>query len=234
LKLPCGTLLAIGVALAPLAFANAVNLVVVFNPTGTSPGTGPCVIGGLDDVVCDLESLSDDPVVSGDPVVVFHPPSQNGGSGPPQVGIIGLSFSFITPTGNSPLTKTSKTSPCVIGGLDDTTCDFLNLSGETWKALEFTASPGGDLSSCEPSYGFTTCDIIKQGGPGSPTVFLLYGGKGIANDKGFDFVAQGWAADTTFDVVANVPEPSKTTLFLAGLLTACLVIKRTSTGQRPN
>src|ERR1700722_1464516 len=80
-----------------------------------------------------------------DPKVVFHPPSQGGGGGPPESEITSTSFTFFSPSGTSP-----GTSACVIDGVDDDVCDFLNISGVDWTQLEFTVSPGGDLSSCQP------------------------------------------------------------------------------------
>ena len=155
--------------------------------------------------------------------VVFNPPSQVGGGGPPQSGITTTSFSFISPSGTSP-----GTSACVINGVDDDVCDFLNISGLDWTHLQFTASPGDDLSSCQPLYGFTNCDVDQQGGPNSPTVFTLFGGTGVPDGVAFEFAVQGWLSNTEFDVVANssAPEPSTTGLFLAGLLFVILLSRR--------
>ena len=163
-----------------------------------------------------------DPIVT-DPKTVLHPPSQTGGGGPPQSDITGTAFSFISPTGTSP-----GPSACVIGGVDDDVCDFLNLSGQDWTKLVFTASPGGDLSSCQPTYGFTNCEVNQQGGPTTPTVFTFFGGTGIPDGVAFGFGVQGWDANTQFDVVANTPEPTKLTFLLVGLLVALSRIKRGS------
>src|SRR5438132_991821 len=146
-------------------------------------------------------------IIPEDPKVVFHPPSQIGGGGPPQSQITGLLFSFLSPTGTSPGTGTGQ-SPCVIDGVADNVCDFLNISGQDWTQLVFTASPGADLSSCLPIYGFTNCEVNQQGGPSSPTIFTFFGGPGIPDGVAFGFSVQGWSANTTFDVVANTPEPS--------------------------
>jgi hypothetical protein len=159
--------------------------------------------------------------VLNDPIVVFHPPSQTGGGGPPQSDITGLSFSFTSPTGTSP-----GTSACVIDGVDDDVCDFLNISGVTWTELEFTVSPGGDLSSCEPIYGFSNCDVLQQGGTTSPTIFTFSGGTGIPDGVAFGFSTQGWASNADFAVTANAPEPAETSLLLAGLLFAYVLRKR--------
>src|SRR3984885_1319253 len=165
-----------------------------------------------------------------DPKVVLHPPSQSGGGGPPQSEITGTIFSFISPTGTSP-----GTSACVIDGVDDDVCDFLNISGVDWTKLQFTVSPGGDLSSCEPLYGFSNCDVLQQGGSGSPTIFALSGGTGIPDGTAFGLSTQGWAANAEFDVVANAttttPEPRTATL-LAGVLIAFVLTKRAVQARR--
>jgi hypothetical protein len=160
-----------------------------------------------------------------DPKVVFHPPSQSGGGGPPQSDLTGTIFSFISPTGTSP-----GTSACVIDGVDDDVCDFLNLSGVDWTTLQFTVSPGGDLSSCQPLFGFTNCDVSQQGNSTSPTIFTLSGGTGIPDGTAFGFSTQGWAEDALFDVVANgaanVPEPSSAASLLGGLVLVFVLLKR--------
>jgi hypothetical protein len=155
-----------------------------------------------------------------DPKAVFHAPSQIGGGGPPESEITSTLFSFISPTGTSP-----GTSPCVIGGVNDDVCDFLNLSGQDWTKLVFTASPGGDLSSCQPLVGFTNCEVNQQGGPNIPTVFTFFGGPGIPNGVAFGFSTEGWEANTRFDVVANAPEPAKLAFLVFGLLIAWLRMK---------
>jgi hypothetical protein len=169
-----------------------------------------------------------DPVLN-DPKVVFHPPSQSGGGGPLESDITATFFTFFSPTGTSP-----GTSACVIDGVDDAVCDFLNISGVDWTQLEFTVSPGGDLSSCQPLYGFTNCDVLQQGDTSTPTVFTLSGGTGIPDGTAFGFSTQGWAADAEFDVAANTPEPSKTAILLAGLLLAFVLIKRGASARQPN
>jgi hypothetical protein len=169
-----------------------------------------------------------------DPRAVFHPPSQIGGGGPPQSDITSTFFSFISPSGTSP----TMTSPCVIGGVDDNVCDFLNLSGVDWTQLEFTVSPGGVLSSCQAQAlsGFTNCDVLQQGNASTPTVFTFFGGTGIPDGTAFGFSTQGWATNTVFDVVANgaanTPEPSNMALLLGGLVFAFVLIKRTKIAKQ--
>ena len=161
--------------------------------------------------------------------VVFHPPSQSGGGGPPESDITETSFTFFSPTGTSP-----GTSPCVIDGVDDDVCDFLNVSGVDWTVLEFTVAPGGDLTSCQPLFGFTNCDVLQPGDSTSPSIFTFTGGTGIPDGTAFGFSVQGWATNTEFDVVANTPEPSKSALLLVGLLIAFAVIKKYALAKRPN
>src|ERR1019366_5829741 len=79
----------------------------------------------------------------GDPQVADLLPSEPGGGGPPESHIGGLSFSFISPSGSSP-----GNSACVIAGVNDAVCDFVNVSGQTWSTLTFTISPGALLTSC--------------------------------------------------------------------------------------
>jgi hypothetical protein len=178
-----------------------------------------------------MASLAFSDTVFDDPKVVFHPPSQSGGGGPPQSDITGTIFSFISPTGTSP-----STSACVIDGVDDDVCDFLNLSGVAWTTLQFTVSPGGDLSSCQPTFGFANCDVSQQGDATSPTIFTLSGGNGIPDGTAFGFSTQGWAADAVFDVAANgasnVPEPSGTALLVGGLVLGFVLTKRAKIAKR--
>lgn len=149
-----------------------------------------------------------------DPRVVVRPASTPGGGGPPQSQIGDLEFVFTSPSGTSP-----GDSDCIIDGVPNPVCDFLNVSGQDWRTLEFSMSPGAQfLNTCLFfDVGFTRCEITQIGDATTPSIFTFSGGEGIPNGTAFSVALEGWEPNTTFHVRANVPEPATITLLLTGL-----------------
>ena len=154
-----------------------------------------------------------------DPKAVFHPPSQVGGGGPPTSEIASLPFSFTSPTGTSP-----GTSSCVIAGVNDDPCDFVNVTGTNWTALYLVILPGDPSTSCSfLDIGFTNCVIDQQGSSSLPSIIDFFGGPGIPNTDAFGVSLVGWSPGTTFEFSTNAPpvitpEPQTIMLALPGVL----------------
>ena len=147
-----------------------------------------------------------------DPFADLGDPSENGGGGPPISHIGGLTFTFSSQTGTSP-----GTSPCVIAGISDSVCDFVNVSGQTWFNLVWTISPGSPFTTCLGTLGFTNCSV-QQGDSTHPSIITFFGGPGISNAGAFGVSLVGWNAPTTVSVAANVPEPSSVVLSVTALV----------------
>ncbi len=108
---------------------------------------------------------------------------------------VGSEFSFISPSGTSPVSLPGG-SPCVVSGISVPLCLFQNASHFGWGTLTFTISPGGQTGSfsCTALAYFTGCSFNETG-----TRVIFFGGTGIA--AGHDFVVEviGWAAGSTFE-----------------------------------
>lgn len=108
---------------------------------------------------------------------------------------VGSEFSFISPSGTSPVSLPNG-SPCVVAGISVPLCLFQNVSGFGWGTLTFTISPRGQTGpfSCTALAYFTGCSFNEAG-----TQVIFFGGTGIA--VGHDFVVEviGWAAGSKFD-----------------------------------
>jgi hypothetical protein len=158
-------------------------------------------------------------VATGNAISDMGDPSEIGGGGPPVSHIGGSLFSFLSSTGTSP-----GTSACVINGVNDSVCDFVNVSGQTWSSLVWTILPGEPLTSCQFTIGFTNCVVNQQGDATTPSIITFFGGAGILNTQAFGVAAVGWAPNTSFSLAANVPEPTSFVLLMAGL--AALAARR--------
>jgi hypothetical protein len=158
----------------------------------------------------------------GDPQVADLLPSEPGGGGPPASHIGGLTFSFTSATGTSP-----GLSPCVIAGISDSVCDFVNVSGQAWETLTITVTPGHSLTACAPiSVFYSACVPTQQGDSSTPSILSFSGTPGIGDAEAFSLAVVGWDPGTRFAVSANgapppseaSPEPGTWLLLLGGLV----------------
>ena len=166
--------------------------------------------------------------VIGDPQAAELAPSVPGGGGPPISHIGGLTFTFVSATGTSP-----SQSSCIIGGVNDDPCDFVNVSGQTWQQLTISANPGSLGTSCAILDPFFANCSVTQGSSSIPSTITFFGGPGISTSEAFSLAVVGWAPNTVFDVSATVatpgmgssPEPRTMFTALAGL-GICLLTSR--------
>lgn len=119
---------------------------------------------------------------------------------------VGSSFSFISPSGTSPISLPDG-SPCLVGQVSVLDCLFANASGFNWSSLTFSISPGGQKGpfSCSALAYFAGCSFNEAG-----TKVTFFGGNGIAAGKDFVVAVIGWSPGTTFDGEAKGQEASGT------------------------
>jgi hypothetical protein len=146
-----------------------------------------------------------------------------GGNGSFPVGSI---FSFISPSGTSPITL-SGGSPCLVGGIISVPdCIFKNSTSSTWTGLSFTISPDGQIGPfvCITLDYFSTCSFNPAG-----TRVTFSGGPGIGAGDDFLVEVVTWLPDTQFNGQAqshgrsqadpppsSIPEPATVGLLLIG------------------
>jgi hypothetical protein len=153
-----------------------------------------------------------------DPQAGVHKPSHIGGGGPDASHIGTMTFTFLSPSGSSPLS-----SPCLIvvapsDVVVDTPCDFVNSSGLDWTRLTISVSPGEPPVSCSHTlFEFTNCSPIEQGGPTTPSVITFFGGT-IDENEAFRIPVNGWQPNTEFVVTASTPEPGTFALLLTSFV----------------
>src|SRR2546423_939782 len=96
---------------------------------------------------------------------------------------VGSIFSFISPSGTSPITLPNG-SGCAVNLLNlvELDCIFQNGTDSTWTGLNFTIAPGDQsgLFVCLPLSYFNHCFFNKD-----HTQLTFYGGTGIAKDDEF-------------------------------------------------
>jgi hypothetical protein len=151
-----------------------------------------------------------DSIPAGDPEVIMA-----GGTGSLPVGSI---FSFVSPTGTSPITL-SGGSACVAGSISVPDCVFQNASRSTWTSLIFDVSPSGQTGpfSCAALAYFANCSFNSTG-----TQVTFYGGS-IGARQDFLVEVLFWSPGTQFSAQAQsdppadqTPEPPIAKLFLIG------------------
>jgi hypothetical protein len=152
-----------------------------------------------------------DSIPAGDPEVIMA-----GGKGSLPVGSI---FSFVSPTGTSPITLFGG-SPCVVGLIAVLDCVFQNASGSTWSSLTFDISPSGQIPpfTCLSLAYFTNCTFNSTGNQ-----VTFSGGPGIGVRQDFTVEVLLWFPETQFSGKAQpdppadpTPEPPIADLFLIG------------------
>ena len=162
-------------------------------------------------------------VPPGDPQVADLAPSEPGGGGPPESHIGTLTFTFTSLLGTSP-----SQSACVIAGVNDDVCDFVNVSGQTWNTLTFVVSPGAPLTSCAAfNSDLSSCAPVQQGDSTTPSILFFSGGQGLVNGEAFGIAIVGWSDNTSVLVCANgscsgpptgvAPEPQSWLLLVVGV-----------------
>ena len=120
---------------------------------------------------------------------------------------VGPAFSFVSPSGTSPISL-SGGSPCVVTGLntilDD--CVFQNGTDSNWTSLSFTISPSGQIGpfTCLALAYFNGCFFNNSG-----TQVTFFGGTGIGSGDDFQIAVVGWLAQTAFSVTATVADSKK-------------------------
>ncbi len=120
---------------------------------------------------------------------------------------VGSTFSFISPSGTSPITL-SGGSPCLVGGIISVPdCIFKNATSSTWTGLRFTMSPKGQIGPfvCVALDYFSTCSFNSTG-----TRVTFSGGPGIGGGDDFLVEVILWLPDTQFSGQAQDPPPSST------------------------
>src|SRR5437867_387445 len=96
----------------------------------------------------------------GDPELEVRDAAESGGNGQEPISVMGFHFSFITPSGTSPLTiDTPNGTPCLAGMLDFN-CNFINESGVTWMNLLVVVTPTPGLTFCQAQVGFAGCNPL--------------------------------------------------------------------------
>ncbi len=162
-----------------------------------------------------------DRIRGGDPEVII-----SGGKGSFPVD---SSFSFVSPSGTSPIDLPGG-SPCQVGTISVPDCIFENGTGSTWTSLTFTISPTGQIGpfDCSALAYFTDCLFNSTG-----TEVTFSGGSGIGAGDDFLIEVIAWLPNTQFKGKARLdaprrpdatPEPATVGLLLAGLGT--LLAKR--------
>jgi hypothetical protein len=134
----------------------------------------------------------------GDPQVIIA-----GGKGSLSVGSV---FSFLSPTGTSPLSLLGG-SPCVVGELGTILgdCVFQNGTDSKWTSLNFTISPSGQIPPfvCLALAYFSGCFFNKSG-----TQVTFFGGKGISPGEDFQIAVVLWLPKTLFSITAALASSS--------------------------
>lgn len=155
-----------------------------------------------------------DSIPARDPEVIMA-----GGRGSLPVGSV---FSFISPSGTSPITLLGG-SPCLVGLIAIGNCVFENGTGSTWTSLTFDITPGGQIPPfvCLALAYFTTCQFNSNG-----TEVTFSGGSGIGKNQDFTLEVLLWFPQTQFNGTAHsdpppapTPELPAAELFSMGLAT---------------
>jgi hypothetical protein len=151
-----------------------------------------------------------DSIPIGDPEVII-----GGGNGSLPVN---ASFSFISPTGTSPISLPGG-SPClVLGIISLPDCIVQNGTSSTWTSLSFDISPRGQIGPfvCVALDYFSNCSFNRSG-----TQVTFSGGSGIGAGDDFLVEVVAWLPNTQFDGRAQdppkaTPEPATVGLLLIG------------------
>jgi len=129
----------------------------------------------------------------GDPQVIIA-----GGKGSLPVGSI---FSFVSPSGTSPVSLLGG-SPCVVGLLGTVLgdCVFQNGTDSNWTSLNFSISPSDQVPpfTCLALAYFSDCFFNKSG-----TQVTFFGGKGISPGDDFLIAVVLWLPKTLFSITAT-------------------------------
>jgi hypothetical protein len=160
-------------------------------------GLSTLLLSGM--IVVSCAAARADSIRPHDPEVII-----GGGKGSLPVGSI---FSFISPSGTSPITL-SGGSPCLVGGIISLPdCIFKNATNSTWTGLSFTITPDGQIGPfvCITLDDFSRCSFNSAG-----TEVTFSGGPGIG--AGDDFLVEVvlWLPGTQFSGQAQDPPPSST------------------------
>src|SRR5437016_5217690 len=109
-------------------------------------------------------------------------------------------FSFISPTGTSPITLLDG-SPCLVGLTQLLDCIFKNGTDSNWSSLTLTMSPGGQRGpfTCLALAYFSGCFFNSDG-----TQLTFFGGRGLRAGADFLIVVLLWQPGTTFTVKATL------------------------------
>jgi hypothetical protein len=172
-------------------------------------GFSTLLLSGM--IVVSCAAARADSIRPHDPEIIM-----GGGNGSFPVGSI---FSFISPSGTSPITL-SGGSPCLVGGIISVPdCIFKNSTSSTWTGLSFTITPDGQIGPfvCVTLDYFSTCSFNSAG-----TRVTFSRGPGIG--AGDDFLVEVvlWLPDTQFSGHAqdppssSTPEPATVGLLLIG------------------
>jgi hypothetical protein len=161
-----------------------------------------------------------DSIPIGDPEVIIA-----GGNGSLPVG---NTFSFISPSGTSPISLL-RGSPClVLGTISVPDCIFKNATSSTWASLSFDISPGNQIGPfvCIALDYFANCLFNSSG-----TQVTFSGGPGISAGDDFLVEVVVWLPNTQFNGQAQdppnaIPEPATVGLLLMGF--GALFVKRRS------
>jgi hypothetical protein len=152
-----------------------------------------------------------------------------GGTGSLPVGSL---FSFISPSGTSPITLLNG-SPCLVGLTQLLDCIFKNGTDSRWSSLTLTITPGGQTGpfTCLALAYFSGCFFNSDG-----TQLTFFGGRGLPAGGDFLIAVLLWQPGTTFSIQATLAgsdgpvlkrkstydplppksEPPSVTLFLKG------------------
>ena len=143
------------------------------------------LLGGMI-VACCAATPADSIRRRSDPEVIIA-----GGKGTIPVGSV---FSFISPSGTSPI-NLSGGSPCMVGVIAVLDCIFGNATGSTWTSLTFTITPNGQIGPllCVTLAYFTKCSFNADG-----TQVTFSGGPGIPAGNDFLVEVLLWRPKTQF------------------------------------
>jgi hypothetical protein len=115
---------------------------------------------------------------------------------------VGSVFSFVSPTGTSPITLQNG-SACDVTSLNilEDDCIFQNVTGSTWTSLNFAIAPKGQsgIFTCTPLAFFTNCFFNRD-----HTQLTFYGGPGIAANDEFLISVLLWLPGTSFSLTATL------------------------------